>query len=181
MVWATIQHKDTWVLLLFITKYNTIETLERKIWIYSNPKIHPWKIFIKFSLSQTRLNSVEFGKNNEIIIIIIWTRSSEQVVYVQPRIHPGEWDAQSYQGFDIQIDHQILTRWPDLVIVNQKKKNRTYRIMDFAILAHHRVKLKESEKRDKYLNLARELKKLWNMKVMVIPVVMGMLWTILKG
>ena len=30
--------------------------------------------------------------------------------------------------------------------------------MDFAVPADHRVKLKESEKRDKYLDLARELK-----------------------
>ena len=37
--------------------------------------------------------------------------------------------------------------------------------MDFAIPADHCVKLKESEKRDKYLNVARELKKLWNMRV----------------
>ena len=31
--------------------------------------------------------------------------------------------------------------------------------MDFAVSADHRVKFKESEKRDKYLDLARELKK----------------------
>ena len=31
--------------------------------------------------------------------------------------------------------------------------------MDFAILADYGVKLKESEERDKYLDLARELKK----------------------
>ena len=31
--------------------------------------------------------------------------------------------------------------------------------MDFAVSADHRVKLKESEKKDKYLDLARELKK----------------------
>ena len=36
--------------------------------------------------------------------------------------------------------------------------------MDFAILADHRVKMKPSEKIDKYLDLAWELKKLWNMK-----------------
>ena len=35
----------------------------------------------------------------------------------------------------------------------------TCRIVDFVILADHRVKLKESEKKDKYLDLARELKK----------------------
>ena len=37
--------------------------------------------------------------------------------------------------------------------------------MDFAVQANHRIKIKESEKIDKYLNLAWELKKLWNMKV----------------
>ena len=31
--------------------------------------------------------------------------------------------------------------------------------MDFAVPAGHRIKLKESEQKDKYLDLARELKK----------------------
>ena len=34
---------------------------------------------------------------------------------------------------------------------------RTCRIVDFAVPADHRVKLKENEKKDKYLNFAREL------------------------
>ena len=53
--------------------------------------------------------------------------------------------------------------------------------MDFAVLADHRVKLKESEKKDKYLDLAWELKELWNMKVIVIPIVIGVLGTVTKG
>ena len=53
--------------------------------------------------------------------------------------------------------------------------------MDFAILVDHRIKLKESEKKDKYLNLARELKKLWNMKVTIIPIVIGAFGTLSKG
>ena len=40
--------------------------------------------------------------------------------------------------------------------------------MNFAIPADDRVKVKESEKREKYLDLARELKELWNMKVTLI-------------
>ena len=52
---------------------------------------------------------------------------------------------------------QISTSRPDLVIVNEKK--RTSRIVDFAVPADSRVKLKESEKRDEYQDLARELKK----------------------
>ena len=50
--------------------------------------------------------------------------------------------------------------------------------MDFAVPADHRVKLKESEKKDKYLGLTRERKKTM---VMVIPVVIGALGTISKG
>ena len=46
--------------------------------------------------------------------------------------------------------------------------------MSFAIPADHRVKLMESIKGDKYLDLAREMKKIWNMKVTVIPIVNGL-------
>ena len=53
--------------------------------------------------------------------------------------------------------------------------------MHFAILADHKVKLKESKKRDKYPDLARELKKLWNMKMTVILIVIGALGTATKG
>ena len=40
-----------------------------------------------------------------------------------------------------------------------------------AIPMDHRVKIKESETSDKYLDLDRELRKLWNMRVMVILIV----------
>ena len=53
--------------------------------------------------------------------------------------------------------------------------------MDFAVPADHRVKLKENEKKDKYLDLAWELKKLWNMKMTFIPVVIGALGTVTEG
>ena len=64
--------------------------------------------------------------------------------------------------FEIPTDHKISARRPDLLIIINKKK-RTYRIVDFAAPADHRMKLRECEKRDKYLDLAREWKKLWNM------------------
>ena len=44
-----------------------------------------------------------------------------------------------------------------------------------------RINLKECEKKDKYLNLARELKNLWNMKVTIVPIVIGAFGTITKG
>ena len=90
-------------------------------------------------------------------------------------MHKLLWD------FNIQTDHQILARRPDLIIINKKKKNRTCKIVDFAVSADHRIKLKECEKKDKYLDLARERKKLWNMLVTIIPIVIGAFGTVTKG
>ena len=53
--------------------------------------------------------------------------------------------------------------------------------MDFAVPDDNRINLKESEKKDKYLDLVREMKKLWNMKVTIIPIVIGAFGTITKG
>ena len=53
--------------------------------------------------------------------------------------------------------------------------------MDFVVPADPRVKLKECEKRDKYLDLARESKKLLYMKVTIILIVIGDLGTVTKG
>ena len=60
------------------------------------------------------------------------------------------------------------------------QKKRTWWTVDFAILADYKLKIKESKKRDKSLDLTGELKKLWNMKVTVIPIVIGAPRTIPK-
>ena len=62
--------------------------------------------------------------------------------------HKLLWD------FEIQTDHLISARRTDILIVNKKK--RTCRIVEFAVSSDYRVKLKESKKRDKYLDLAKE-------------------------
>ena len=80
-------------------------------------------------------------------------------------------------NLDIQTDPLISTRQPDFIIIN--KKERTCKIVNFAVRADRRVKLKECEKRDKYFNLARELKKLWNVKIILI--VIGTLGTVTNG
>ena len=82
--------------------------------------------------------------------------------------------------FDIQTDNLISARRPDLIIII-KKKNRTSKIVDFAVQADHRIKQKENEKKDKYHDLAMELKKLWNMKVTIIPIVIGAFSIVTKG
>ena len=63
---------------------------------------------------------------------------------------------------------------------NQQNKKRIWKIVDFAVPADHRIKLKECEKNDKCLDLARELKKLSNIKVTIIAIVIGAFGTVTK-
>ena len=89
-------------------------------------------------------------------------------------LHKLLWD------FNIHTDHLIPARRRDIIIINNKKK-RICKVVDFAVPGDYRINLKESEKKDKYLDLAREFKKLWNMKVTIVPIVIGALGTITKG
>ena len=65
--------------------------------------------------------------------------------------------------FETQTDHLISARRPDLMIVKtrererEKEREKTYLKVDFAVQVDHRVKLKESEERDKYPDLNRKL------------------------
>ena len=103
--------------------------------------------------------------------------------FLENKTHKLLWD------FDIHTDHLISARRPDLMIINKKKKKKkkrkekkTCKFVDFAVPADHRIKLKECEKKDKYLNFARELKrKLWNMQMIMIPIVIGAFGTVTKG
>ena len=42
-------------------------------------------------------------------------------------------------------------------------------MIGFVVPTNHRIKLKECEKKNKYLDQSRELKKQWNMKLTIIP------------
>ena len=79
------------------------------------------------------------------------------MVYAQPKIRPEKCDSQnSLELWDTNGSSNLgqTTRPRD-----SQQKKRTYLIVDFAVPANLRVKLKESKKKDKYQNFARELKK----------------------
>ena len=82
--------------------------------------------------------------------------------------HKLLWD------FDIHTDHLISARRPDLIIILKKREFVKLSTLQSQLTTEK--KLKEFEKSDKYLDLARELKKLWNMKVTIVPIGIGFFW-----
>ena len=77
--------------------------------------------------------------------------------------------------FDVQTDHVIQARRPDVIVIDKEKKE--CKIIDFAMPHDSRVNAKEVEKIEKYQDLAREVQKLWNMRTKVIPIIIGALGT----
>ena len=81
--------------------------------------------------------------------------------------------------FNIQCDHVIEHRRPDILVVNKKEKS--CQIIDIAVPGDLRVHVKEGEKVEKYGDLKREIARLWSLrKVEVIPIVVGALGAVTK-
>ena len=59
------------------------------------------------------------------------------------------------------------------------KKERSCKITDFAVPGDSRIE-KEKDKIEKYQDLGRVLQKMWNVKVKIIPLVVGSLGAIPK-
>ena len=75
--------------------------------------------------------------------ILIW--SYKQIVFAQPWIHPGKWDAQNSLGFSDTNGSSSLgqtTRPSDC----QQKKTRTCWIVDFTVPVDLKVKLKKAKR-----------------------------------
>ena len=65
-----------------------------------------------------------------------------------------------------------------MVVVDKKK--RRCNIINFAVPGDSKIEEKEEDKTEKYQDLGRELKKIWNVKVNIIPLLLGSLGAIPK-
>ena len=80
--------------------------------------------------------------------------------------------------FSIQTDHVIEAQRPDLVLIDEKE--RSCKIIDFTVPGDSRIEEKEKDKIEKCQDLGRELQKIWNVKVKILPLVVGSLGAIPK-
>ena len=64
-----------------------------------------------------------------------------------------------------------------MVVVDKREGSK---IIDFAVPGDSRIEEKEKDKIEKYQDLERELQKIWNVKVKIIPLVIGYLGAISK-
>jgi len=79
----------------------------------------------------------------------------------------------------VQIDRTIFNNIPDIIILDYEK--RTYILTDVAISGDRNVTNKEAEKVLRYKDLTIEIQRIWNVKTMVIAVIIGATGTISKS
>ena len=78
--------------------------------------------------------------------------------------------------FNIYTDKKITARRPDIVVID--RINKIVQIIDISVPADHRVEEKENEKVNKYQDLRIEIERLWELKTMTTPIVIGSLGAI---
>ena len=82
-----------------------------------------------------------------------------------------EFELAYYNSAVHHFNHYTTRTPPNLVTTDTKK--RTCHIVDFVVLMDHRVKIKESKKRDNHFDLARELRKLGKMTLISLVISLG--------
>ena len=78
--------------------------------------------------------------------------------------------------FPIQVDKNLHHNQLEIVLINYKEQ--TSLLIDITVLKDENIQDKKLEKIGKYQSLKIELEQLWNVKIMVISVVVGALGAI---
>ena len=83
------------------------------------------------------------------------------------------WDMQ------VHTDKTIKANKPDIII--KDKQEKTCMLIDMAIPADRNTSVKVAEKLSKYKDLEVEITKMWGLKTITVPVVIGALGVVKKG
>ena len=80
---------------------------------------------------------------------------------------------------EIHTDKTIKANKLDIIITDKQEK--TCMLIDIAILSDRNTGVKEAEKLSKYKNLKIEITKMWGLKTITVPVVIGAVGVVKKG
>ena len=79
----------------------------------------------------------------------------------------------------VNTDKAVTANRPDIIV--KDSVNSTCKLIDMTVPSDRNIALKEIEKKSKYKDLELEIQRMWHMKTILIPVVVGALGTVKKG
>ena len=78
----------------------------------------------------------------------------------------------------VNTDRIITANRPDINV--KDSMNSTCKLIDITVTSDRNIALKEIEKKSKYKDLELEIQRMWHMKTVLIPVVVGVFGTVKK-
>ena len=110
---------------------------------------------------------------------MLWRPTCWKLVRTSAKADTETNNATIWWDYSIQTDRKIKLNKSDITVIDKREK--TYKLVDVKILAEKNVSVAEFEKVSKYKDLEIEVEKLWHMKTVTIPVVIGVLDMIKTG
>jgi hypothetical protein len=131
-------------------------------------------------------NTEYLHRHNQMAAIVHWHICKHYGIPVTDKVYEhkpeqvqSSADATVLWDMTIHTDRTITANRPDIVVKDNAK--RTCYILDISVPMDCNVVKKSVEKISKYKNLEIEIRRMWNMKTSVIPVIVGALGTISCG
>ena len=113
-------------------------------------------------------------KDHHLKITDKWYQHTPETV-----IHNKDNNLTIMWDMPVNTDRAITANRPDIIV--KDSVNSTCKLIDMTVPSVRNIALKESEKKSKYKDLELEIQRMWHMKTIVIPVVVGALGTVKKG
>ncbi len=125
-------------------------------------------------------------RHNKVAAYIHWKllgvyniNKSEKWYNHEPQTVTESDDVTILWDMPIHTDREIKANRPDIVI--KDKKEKSCMLIDVAIPSDRNTSVKVTEKLSKYKDLEIEVNRMWQMKTITIPVVIGALGLVKKG
>ena len=113
-------------------------------------------------------------KDHDLKITDKWYQHTPETV-----IHNKDNNLTIMWDMPVNTDRTITANRPDIIV--KDSVNSTCKLIDMTVPSDRNIALKEIEKKSKYKDLELEIQRMWHMKTIVIPVVVGALGTVKKG
>ena len=113
-------------------------------------------------------------KDHDIEITDKWYEHVPETV-----IHNKDNNITIMWDMTVNTDKTITANRRDIIV--KDSVNSTCKLIDMTVPSDRNIALKETKKKCKYKDLELEIQRMWHMKTVVIPVVVGALGTVKKG
>ena len=143
-------------------------TIWRDIWTILYPDVRPRTEYISRRNNAVAYLHWSICKDHGIEITDKW-HQHETVMHSKDNNITPSWD------MSVNTDRAITANRPDIVV--KDSVNSPYKLIDKTVPSDWNVALKEKKKKSKYKDLEIKIQRMWLMKTLVIPVIVGALGT----